>query len=120
MSTTPAVMEHIEAHLGMIDSSAGYWRFPVGGYWLQVMAFRNQPRRGVTTLCSLGLWNHELPSSGGNVRQELVLTAHEKLAADGRLACVFPSIAEAILANHAAMVEGQVFGPFGPVLADVS
>lgn len=120
MSTTPVVIQHVETHLGMIDPDAGYWRFPIGGYWLQVVAFRNQPRRGVTTLCSLGLWHHELSSPVGNVRQELVMIADEKLVADGRLACVFPSVAEAILSNHAAIVEGQVFGPFGPVIADVS
>ena len=50
----------------------------------------------------------------------VVLIADENLAADGRLACVFPSVAEAVLANHTALVEGQVFGPFGPVITDIS
>src|SRR5262249_29834116 len=119
-ATMPPVIEHVEAHLGMIDSGAGYWRFPVGGYWLQVVAFRNQPRPGAVTLCSLGLWHHELWSPTGQVRQELVLACEERLAADGRLACLLPCVGEAVLANRVALAPGQIFGPMGPVIAEVS
>ena len=29
MKTIPPVIEHVETHMGTIDPSAGYWRFPV-------------------------------------------------------------------------------------------
>src|SRR5262245_26039666 len=57
MATIPPVIGHVEAHLGRIEPGAGYWRFPLGGYWLQVVAFRDQPRPGALTLCSVGLWH---------------------------------------------------------------
>jgi hypothetical protein len=113
-------MRHIEAHFGRINPGLGYWRFPLGGYWLQVVAYRDQPRRGAATLCSLGLFHHELCSPTGQVRQEVVLACDARLAADGRLACVVPCVAEAVLANRVALVPGQVFGPMGPVIAEVS
>jgi hypothetical protein len=120
MATNPPVFAHVEAHLGQIDPSAGYWRFPLGGYWLQVVAFRNQPRRGAVTLCSLGLWHHELGSHAGQVRQEVVLACEDRLAADGRLACLFPCVGEAILTSRVALAPGQIFGPLGPIIAEVS
>jgi hypothetical protein len=120
LATTPSVFEHVEAHFGRIDPNAGYWRFPLGGYWLQVVAFRDQPRLGAITLCSLGLWHHELCSPAGAVRQEMVLACEDRLAADGRLACLFPCVAETVLASRVALAPGQVFGPLGPVIAEVS
>lgn len=120
MATNPPVFEHVEAHFGTIDPAAGYWRFPLGGYWLQVVAFRNQPRPGAITLCSLGMWHHELDSPTGPSRQEVVLACEERLAADGRLACLFPCVGEAALASGVALAPGQVFGPLGPIIAEVS
>lgn len=120
MATNPPVIAHVEAHLGRIDPGAGYWRFPLGGSWLQVVAFRNRPRRGAITLCSLGLWHYELASPAGLVRQEVVLTCEKRLAADGRLACVFPCVAEAILTSRVAPAPGQIFGPLGSVIAEIS
>jgi hypothetical protein len=120
MATIPPVFGHVEAHLGLIDPSAGYWRFPLGGYWLQVAAFRDQPRRGAVTLCSLGLWHHELGSPAGRVRHELVLAYADRSGAGARLACLFPCVGEAVLANREAPAPGQVFGPLGPVIAEVS
>lgn len=119
MKTIPPVIEHVETHMGTIDPSAGYWRFPVGRHWLQVVAFRSQPRPGLTTLCSLGLWHHELTAAGGPVRQELMLACEDSMMADGRLACLFPSIAEAVLASHVALPTDQVLGPFGDVMAEI-
>jgi hypothetical protein len=120
MATIPPVVGHVEAHFGSIDPGAGYWRFPLGGYWLQVVAFRDQPRPGAITLCSLGLWHHELRSPTGQARQEVVLACEDRLAADGRLACLFPCVGEAVLTSRAALAPGQVFGPLGPVIAEVS
>jgi hypothetical protein len=120
MATTPPVFRHLEAHFGRIDSSVGYWRFPLGGQWLQVVAYRDQPRPGTITLCSLGLFHHELCSPTGHVRQELVLACETGLAADGRLASLFPCVGEAVLANRMPLVPGQIFGPLGPVIAEVS
>ncbi len=120
MATIPTVFEHLEAHFGTIDPGAGYWRFPLGGYWLQVVTFRDQPRPGAITLCSLGLWQHELCSPTGHVRQEMLLACEERLAADGRLACLFPCVGEAVLTSRVALAPGQVFGPLGPVIAEVS
>jgi hypothetical protein len=119
MKTIPPVIEHVETHMGTIDPRAGYWRFPVGRHWLQVVAFRDQPRPGVTTLCTLGLWHHELAADHGPVRQELMLACENRMVSDGRLACLFPSIAEAVLATHEALPAGRVLGPFGPVMAEV-
>jgi hypothetical protein len=120
MATIPPVIGHVEAHFGRIDPGAGYWRFPLRGDWLQVVAFRDQPRPGAITLCSLGLFHHELCSPTGRVRQEVVLACAGRLAAGGRLACLLPCVAEAVLANRVALAPGQVFGPFGPVIAEVS
>ena len=120
MARNPPVFRHVEAHFGKIDSSVGYWRFPLGGYWLQVVAFRDQPRPGAITLCSLGLFHHELCSPTGHVRQEFVLACDARLAADGRLASLLPCVGEAVLANRVALVPGQVFGPLGPVIAEIS
>jgi hypothetical protein len=120
MAKVPSVFEHLEAHFGTIDPAAGYWRFPVGGYWLQVVTFRDRPRPGAVTLCSLGLGNHELSSPTGPGRQEVVLACEERLAADGRLACLFPCVGEAVLAGRAVLPAGQVFGPLGPVIGEVS
>ena len=120
MATIPPVIGHVEAHFGMIDPGAGYWCFPLGGFWLQVAAFRDQPRPGAVTLCSLGLWHHELWSPTCDVRQELVLAYEAGLGAEARLACLFPCVVEAVLANRVALVPGQVFGPLGPVVAEVS
>jgi hypothetical protein len=120
MARTPPVIGHVEAHLGRIDPGAGYWRFPLGGRWLQVVAFRGRPRRGARTLCSLGLWHHELGSPAGPVRQEVVLACEDRLAEDGRLACLVPCVGEAVLAGREALATGQVFGPLGPVIGEVS
>lgn len=120
MAKNPPVIGHVEAHLGRIDPGVGYWRFPLAGNWLQVVAFRNQPRPGAVTLCSLGLWHHELRSPTGHVRQEVLLACDDRLTADGRLACLFPCVGEAVLANGLAPAPGQIFGPLGPVIAEVS
>jgi hypothetical protein len=119
MTTNPPVIAHVEAHLGTIDPRAGYWRFPVGGYWLQVVAFRGRPRRGHTTLCTLGLWHHELAAADGPIRQEFVLVCEDRMSGDGRLACLFPSIAGSTVANRQALPTGGVVGPFGPVMSEV-
>lgn len=119
MKTIPPVIEHVETHMGTIDPRAGYWRFPVGEYWLQVVAFRKQPRPGVTTLCTLGLWHHELAAADGPMRQELMLACDDCMIGDGRMACLFPSIAGAILASGEALPAGRVVGPFGPVMAEL-
>ena len=121
MARNPPVFRHVEAHFGKIDSSVGYWSFPAGrAIWLQVVAFRDQPRPGAITLCSLGLFHHELCSPTGHVRQEFVLACDARLAADGRLASLLPCVGEAVLANRVALVPGQVFGPLGPVIAEIS
>ena len=120
MPTIPSVFGHIEDHFGTIDPAAGYWRFPLGGYWLQVVTFRDQPRPGAITLCSLGLWQHELCSPTGHVRQEILLGCKDPFAGDGRLACLFPCVGEAVLTSRVALAPGQVFGPMGPVIAEVS
>lgn len=121
MATVPPVIAHVEAHFGGIDPDAGYWRFPLGGYWLQVVTFRDQPRAGAITLCSLGLWHHELSSPAGPMPQEFVLACDCRLAAAGdRLACLLPCVGEAVLAGRVVPAPGQVFGPFGPVVAEVS
>ena len=85
-----------------------------------MVTFRDQPRPGAMTFCSLGLSHHELCSPTGHVRQEVLLACEDRLAGDGRLACLFPCVGEAVLTSRVALASGQVFGPFGPVIAEVS
>lgn len=85
-----------------------------------MVAFRDHPRPGAITLCSLGLWQHELCSPAGHVRHEVVLACEGRLAADGWLACLFPCVGEAVLTSRVALAHGQILGPLGPVIAEVS
>ena len=48
-----------------------------------------------------------------------MLACDDRMIADGRLARVFPSIVEAVLANHMALPAGQVLGPFGAVMTEI-
>lgn len=116
MTAVPPVFRHIEDHLGTIDPSAGYWNFPIGN-GIQVVAFRNKPRVGAITLCTIGLGGIELCSPAGHVRQELVLAFEDRFPSE-RLACLFPCVCEWVFANRVALSKGQLLGPFGSILAD--
>ena len=105
----------MERHLGRIEPQAGHWGFEREGTRLQILAFRGRPRRGATTLCSLGLSHHELCSPTGHVRQELLVACADQFAND-RLARLLPCAADYALVGHTALVPGQVLGPAGPLL----
>jgi hypothetical protein len=110
------VIRHIERHLGVIDPQAGHWDWDhrEGGL-LQVIAFRDKPLPGATTLCLLGLSHHELCSPQGHVRQELLLACSDRFV-NRRLAGLLPFVANDALEGHTALLHGQVLGPGEPLI----
>jgi hypothetical protein len=112
------VPDHIESYLGVIDTSHGYWRLNrPDGPPLQVIAFPNRPAKGATTLCTLGLSAHELCSSSGHVRQELLISAWDRFAGK-ELAATLMIFGTQILDTHRAKETGDVIGPAGPIIPE--
>lgn len=113
MNYVTEIPDHYELHLGIMDPSAGYWKWNrTDGVPLQVIAFSNQPKAGAKTLCTLGVSRHTLHSTAGHVRQELILAVWEKYACP-ELAATLAIIGEKVLDAHVAVEFGQVFGPAG-------
>jgi Suppressor of fused protein (SUFU) len=120
MDDTPPLVRHIESQLGLIDPKVGHWGWNhADGTRLQVVAFRNKPVSGATTLCTLGLSRHELCSPQGHVRQELVMSCWDRFVS-ARLAGLFPVAAEHALETHTALQPWHILGPSGPLLPDIS
>jgi hypothetical protein len=116
MVDTSPVIRHVETHLGLIDPAVGYWAWNrADGSCLQLVAFRNQPRAGATSLCSLGLGHHQFCSPRGHVRQELILTCWDRFVSDD-LARLVPVAADYALDGHVALSPGRVLGPAGPLI----
>jgi hypothetical protein len=116
MANTPPVIRHIETHLGQMDPKAGHWRWDhADGTLLQVLAFRDRPRKGAMTLCSLGLGHHQFCSPRGHVRQELLVSCWDRFVS-ARLAGILPVAAQYALDQHVALQPWQVLGPAGPLV----
>ena len=114
------VPDHIEHALGQIDPSNGYWRWnDRKGIALQIVCFTNCPEPGAKTLCTIGLSHHELRAPDGSTRQELVLAARDRYVCD-ELAATLASIGLKALDSHSAFSIGNVFGPAGPLLRNVT
>lgn len=73
----PGLIRHIERFLGRMR---GGWTHDDTGRRLPVSVaqFSGQPRRGATTLVTLGLSNHVLQQPDGGIRQELVFSCWER------------------------------------------
>jgi hypothetical protein len=99
---------HYERELGIIDRG---WSDKDQSHGVQVVSFRNQPEKGVTTFATLGLSRHLLNQpSGRNIRQELLISAKEKHD-EATLAKLLLALAERILADHKAVLRGDVTEP---------
>ena len=97
--------EHYERHLGTIDRG---WSDKSQTHGVRVVSFRDQPESGITTFATLGLGRHILGQpSGRQIRQELLISARDNHSAD-MLARLLMSVAEHILAEHKALLRGEV------------
>jgi hypothetical protein len=116
MNYVTEVPDHYESHLGIMDPSAGHWKWNrADGVPLQVIAFQNQPKAGAKTLCTLGVSRHTLHSIAGHVRQELILATWEQYVCP-ELAATLAIIGGKVLDAHVSVEFGQVFGPAGPLI----
>jgi hypothetical protein len=115
MADTPPVIRHIEAHLGRIDPAVGTWRWRRRGRSTLQAAFRDRPRPGAVTVCSLGVGHHALCSTRGHVRQELLLACWGRFLS-AELAGLLTAAAGYALEPHVALSPGQVLGPAGPLI----
>jgi len=118
--STPPLIRHIERHMGLINPKVGHWGWDhADGTLLQVVAFRDQPTKGATTLCSLGLGYHESCSPGGHVRQEVLVSCLDRFVSD-RLAELLPIAVEPALERHEALRPWQVLRSPGPLLPGIA
>jgi hypothetical protein len=104
--------QHYEKHLGPI---ARGWSDDKRAHGVQVVSFENQPASGITTFATLGLGRHIINQPNSTVRQELLMSAHERFPCDA-IAGLVLSLAELVLRRGKALLRGEVIGPAAPVI----
>lgn len=108
----PTLPHHYEEHLGPI---AGGWSDDERTHGVQVVSFEGRPEPGITTFATLGLGRHIVDQPNSKVRQELLLSAHERFSSDA-VASLVLSLAEFVLRRGKALLRGEVIGPAAPVI----
>jgi hypothetical protein len=110
---TPDLVQHIERHLGTLDTG---WKLKGGKEGgIQVVAFPDEPYEGVITYVTLGLSRSPLPMPGDRqVRQELVFIADRGYPRE-QVSSFLLTFAEYVRSQHRALLRGDVVGP-GPAL----
>ncbi|MGH7638605.1 MAG: suppressor of fused domain protein [Gemmatimonadaceae bacterium] len=112
-SRDPALIAHIEKHLGRIDRGS---RFS-GDSELQVAIIDGEPRPAAQAYVTLGLSNHVLRSvSARQFRMELLGASYRNFN-DLRPEANLLTIALDVLASHEALLRGHVVTRKGPIVA---
>ncbi len=113
----PALIEHLESHLGPIKAG---WRRDEHGLELpiQIVRFDESPGPGNVTFATIGLSNFPLRMDDGrSIRQELVLSAHNEFK-DWNVPAGLQRLAMHIIESGRALVRGQCLGPFGKLFPE--
>lgn len=106
----PALIRHLERHLGPIASG---WSRDLQGHQLpfQIVLFENAPGPGNLTFTTLGLSNVVLTmNSGQTVRQELVFICHQEFRS-WNPQIVLQSVGLHAIESRHALHRGQCLGP---------
>src|SRR5262249_44332691 len=110
----PALITHLEAHLGQIQG--GWQRDPDKRKLLfQIVRFAHGPVPGTKALTTLGLSNHPLKSrvSEKIIRCELVMLVRN---GSKSLPGILQQVAMEMLQSRFAVLRGDVLGPRGPLV----
>lgn len=103
---TATVANHLEQNLGQISRGWGGFAAHLGG--LRVCLFEDKPVTGVDTYSTLGLSDHVLRMPHGRtVRQELLLSVHERFAGSD-LPNLLSWVSESVIGSHSALLRGEV------------
>src|SRR5215470_14938988 len=110
------LIEHLESHLGPIDSG---WSKDADGQRMpfEVVLFKGGPISNTLTLVTLGLSKTQLRSrqSGKLIRHELVLIVRDGTG-PRNLPRVVQELGQDLLLRGEAILRGDVIGPRGPLL----
>lgn len=110
------LLTHVETLLGTADSGSVI-RATKSDEKYFVTRFTRTPTADATTFMTLGLSEHQLMQPDGRVRQELIFAHYDrfkKMASETLLA----SVARDCLAEHKALLRGEVLGPADRLGAD--
>lgn len=108
------LIDHFEATLGRLDAG---WHEDPDGIPMGFQIARFPQCRFGTAFATLGLSRHALhvPETGVGIRLELLMVVPHSLA-DGPVPGVMQQVADQVLAEHHALLRGDVLGPRGQVL----
>ncbi|UMR30066.1 suppressor of fused domain protein [Massilia sp. MB5] len=108
-----SVTEHLEHYLGEICHG---WSDDRSVHAFQVVSFKDQPVEGIVTYSTLGLSEMELAlPRGSQIRQELVLSAHESIPAE-EIVHLLLTCAERLGKRGKAVLRGEVIDLSRPLV----
>jgi hypothetical protein len=111
-----SIVGHLEKHLGPIAEG---WKPSGLPSRISVARFHDQPEKGVETFVTLGLSDKVLTMSSGRlIRQELLVSLHERFPAN-QVATFLTPIAEYVQASGRALHRGECVGPNTPLIPGV-